>query len=340
MKTNNKFLSLLLVVIVLTAGIFYKEDYNRKNPDASGPIVIRISHVASEKTAAHLAYLDFKKELEEKSNGRFEVQIFPNGVLGGDRQNVEAVSIGSITATTPGSAILAGFEPRFMVSDLPFLFNDREAAYKAFDNELGDALNKTLERHNLVNFGFTETGFRHITNNENPIYSPEDLKGMKIRTMENPMHMASFKAWGANPTPMSFSELFTSLQQGTVDGQENPIQIIYSSRLFEAQKYLSLTGHFFASGSILYNKTFVDNLPEDLREILTECNENFKENNRKLIIEMEDGYLKELEAAGMEINELTPEQKKVFSDAAKPVYDDFRKKYGDELINFATKYNK
>lgn len=339
MKTKISFLILILIVALMSTGIFYKETFNRENPDSSGPIVIRISHVASEDTAAHLAYIDFEKELEEMSNGRFDVQVFPNGVLGGDRQNVEAVSIGSLTATTPGSAVLAGFEPRFMVADLPFIFTSRESAYKAFDNELGDALNNTLEKHNLMNYGFTETGFRYITNNEKPIYKPDDLKGLKIRTMENPMHMQSFREWGANPTPISFSELFTALQQGTVDGQENPAQIIYSSRFFEAQKYMSLTGHFFASGSILFNKTFVENLPEDLREMLEICAENFKVKNRNLIISMEADFIKKIEEAGMEVNELTAEQKQVFADIAKPVYDTFRQQYGDELINYATKYN-
>ena len=341
MKTKKVYMIILLVVAATVAGLFYKEDYNRNNPETLGPIVLRVAHTVNEETVLHKGLAYFEKEVEEMSNGRLDVQIFSNGVLGGDRQSLEAVSIGSLTATAPPSGILASFEPTFMVADLPFVFASRESAYKALDNELGKVLSKSLERINIECMSFTETGFRYITNNKNPIYTPEDLKGLKIRTMENPMHMESFRLWGANPTPMNFSELFTALQQGTVDGQENPAQVIWSSRFYEVQKYLSLTGHFFSSGSLAFNKTFFDNLPDDLREIIVTCAEDYKHYSRNLIIEMEDEYINVLQGYGMEVNTLTPEQKQVFAESAAPVYDTFRKTYenGDELIRLATMYN-
>ncbi|WP_026895305.1 DctP family TRAP transporter solute-binding subunit [Clostridiisalibacter paucivorans] len=339
MKKKHVFLLLVLVIVLLTAGIFYKEDYNKKNPTSSGPIVIRLSHVANETSPIHLSCVYFEEILEERSQGKFDVQVYPNSQLGGDRQAVEAVSLGSITASFPGTAVLAGFEPKFMVGDLPFIFKTREAAYKAFDNELGYELNKLLEPHNLVNLGYGETGYRHITNSVKAISSPDDLAGISIRTMENPIHMASFRAWGANPTPISFSELFTALQQNTIDAQENPLQIISSSRFYEVQDYLSLTGHFFASGSLLFNKEFLDNLPQDLNTMLRECAREMIEYERKITQEMEKEFLQELEAAGMNINEVSPEQKDLFIEMSQSVYEEYEDMLGKRLIELAKKYN-
>lgn len=339
MKTKLLFPLLLLVVVLLTTGFFAKEDYNRSHLSVGGPIVIRIAHVANETSPIHLQVLKLKELLEERSDGRFQVQIYPNAQLGGDRQAIESVGLGTLTATFPGTASLAGFEQRFMVGDLPFLFTSREAAYAAFDNELGAALNQMLEPLNLVNMGYSETGFRNITNSKHPITSPEDLKGIKIRTMENPIHMASFRQWGANPTPMSFSELFTALQQKTIDAEENPLQIIASSRFYEVQHYLTLSEHFFASGSLLFNGTFVNNLPEDLREILEDCARESTLYGRQVVADMEAGFLEELKANGMEVVELTAEQKQVFADAAQPVYEEFEPLLGRELIQMAQKYN-
>lgn len=339
MKKNYIFPSLLLVIVILTAGIFIKEYYNTKNPISSGPIVIRMSHVANETSPIHLSSKYFEEILEERSNGQFDVQIYPNAQLGGDRQAVESVSLNIINASFPPTAIFAGFEPNFMVTDLPFVFTTRESAYQALDNELGGELNKLLEPHNIVNLGFGETGYRHITNSAKPIRTPEDLKGLSIRTMENPIHIASFREWGANPTPINFSELFTALQQGTVDAQENPLQITSSSRFHEVQDYLSLTGHFYSSGSIIFNSDFVNGLPEDLRSLLVKCVDEMKDYERELTIEMEEQFLAELEAGGMEINELTPEEKQLFVEAALPVYEAYEDILGKELIDLATMYN-
>lgn len=339
MKTKMLFPSLLLIVVLLTTGIFVKEDYTRSHPSVGGPIVIRLAHVANETSPIHLQALKLKELMEERSDGRFEVQIFPNAQLGGDRQATESAGLGILTASFPGTAILAGFEPKFMVGDLPFIFESRDAAYSAFDNELGQALNELLIPLNMVNMGYSETGFRHITNSKHPVITPDDLKGIKIRTMENSIHMASFEAWGANPTPMSFSELFTALQQKTIDAEENPLQIIASSRFYEVQDYLTLSGHFFASGSLLFNKTFVDNLPEDLRDILEECTRESTVYGRSIVASMEKDFLEELIANGMQVVELTPEQKSAFVEAAQPVYKEFEPLLGKELIEMAQKYN-
>lgn len=287
----------------MTIGVFAREEYNKNNQVSSGPIVIRLSHVANETSPIHLSSKYFEEILEERSDGRFDVQIYPNAQLGGDRQAVEAVSLNIINASFPPTAIFAGFEPKFMVTDLPFIFTTRESAYQALDNELGQELNKFLEPHNIVNLGFGETGYRHITNSKKPIRTPEDLVGLSIRTMEN------------------------------------PLQITSSSRFHEVQDYLSLTGHFYSSGSIIFNLDFVNGLDEDLRSLLAECVDEMKTYEREITIEMEEQFLADLEAGGMEINEVTPEEKQLFIDAAQPVYEEYEEVLGKELLDLATKYN-
>ncbi len=339
MTVKVKFVMALAIVGLLTVGIFAKENYNEKKFANQETFTIRLAHVSNETSPIHLQSLKLKELLEAESDGRFKVEIYPNGQLGGDRQATESVSLGTVTASLPGTAILSGFEPKFMVGDLPFLFTSREAAYKAYDNELGEELNKLLDPLNLVNLGYSETGFRHISNSKHPITTPEDLEGIKIRTMENPIHMDSFREWGASPTPMAFSELFTGLQQGTIDAQENPLQIISSSRFYEVQDYLTISGHFFATGSLLFNKDFVDKLPDDLREILYDCARESTIYGRELVAEMEADYLEELKANGMEVNVLTDEQKQLFIDKSKQVYEKYEDVLGKDLIEKARKYN-
>ena len=182
MTVKVKFVMALVIVGLLTVGIFAKENYNEKKFANQETFTIRLAHVSNETSPIHLQSLKLKELLEAESDGRFKVEIYPNGQLGGDRQATESVSLGTVTASLPGTAILSGFEPKFMVGDLPFLFTSREAAYKAYDNELGEELNKLLDPLNLVNLGYSETGFRHISNSKHPITTPEDLEGIKIRT--------------------------------------------------------------------------------------------------------------------------------------------------------------
>ena len=296
--------------------------------------LIRVAHVLPEEHATHVT-LDqvFKKEVEEKSGGRIKVEIYPNGQLGADRQTIEALNLGTLEMCVPGGTVLSGFVEDFMVLDLPFLFKTKEDAFKVFDGEVGDTLNAKLEEIGIVNLGYGENGYRHVTNNIKPIMTPADLSGIKIRTMENPIHMASFKAFGANPTPISFNELFTALQQKTVDAQENPIAIIYTSKLYEVQKYLSLTGHVYTNCPYLISKTFLDSMPEDLQQIVKDAATDTIVEQRKMTNQQEKDLISKLEESGMIINELTPEQKEEFIKAAEPVYEDFIAKNGSELLD-------
>lgn len=335
-------ITLLSISVLLTGcGGDGTKDADGSNVDDGKTITLRVGHVLQEHHPTHTTLVDvFKKEVEEKTDGKIKVEIFPNAQLGGDRQQIEAVSLGSLEMCVPGGPVVSGFYEEYMIFDLPFLFDSREAAYAAWDGELGDRVSEGLESQNIVNLGYGENGLRHITNNERPIYTPEDMKGIKIRVMENPIHITTFKALGANPTPISYGELFTALQQKTVDAQETPAAIIYSSKFYEVQKYLTLDGHMFANCPYLINKDFYESLSPEHQEIIAEATRNTLELQRKTLAEEEKEYLEKLAEEGMEINEINEEQRQMFVEAVKPAYDQFEEQFGSELIDLAKTYNK
>jgi len=307
---------------------------------SAAPIKMKVAYVVPEAQSTHIAAVQFFKPYVEKhSKGQIIVELYPNGQLGGDRQAIEAVSLGTIHMTIPAVAVLSGFEPRFQVFDLPFLFNDKKEVYKALDGPLGNKLNALLPPLGLRNLAYAENGFRMITNNRGPIKKPSDLAGLKIRTMENPIHMATFRALGANPTPMSFGELYTALQQKTVDAQENPIPLIYTSKFYEVQKYCSLSRHVYAATALLVNDKWFNSLPKDLQKVLQDAAIIYRTEQRKLSDKQDSEMLEALKKNGMKVNDITPADKKAFVSATAGVYSEFAKtvKGGQELIDLARK---
>lgn len=309
--------------------------------EAAPEYTIKLSSIVSE-THPDIVLMKevFVPYIEGKSNGRIKVELYPNGQLGGDREITESVQMGTVQMALPATSAIAGFDKRFQVLDLPFLFTSRETALAAFDGELGQMLNSFLPDKGFVNLGFAENGFRHITNSKRPIKTPDDLKGIKLRTMENPMHIAFFKRLGANPTPMSFGELYTALQQGTVDGQENPATLIFETKFYEVQKHMSTSGHVFSAIMLLASKKFMDGLPDDLRKIVEEGAAEWIAAHRKLMPEVEAKNMLVLKEKGMEIYEMTPEDKMLFVEATGPVYDEFEANLTKEVMDMAKKYQK
>ncbi len=300
---------------------------------------VRVAYVVAESHASHIVIRDiFKKELEE--TGKFRVELYPNGQLGGDRQAIEAVGLGNLEMTMCGEAAISGFVPEFELVGLPYLFTSLDSAHQALDGEFGQALDEKLLSQNIVNLGWAEVGFRNITNSKQEIKSPADLEGIKIRTMENPLHIAYFKALGANPTPMAFNELFTALQQGTVDAQENPTALTYNSKFYEVQDYMTVSEHVYTAAPFLANKDFLDSLPEDLKTKLVDTAVKTVEAQRELINQQNTDFEDKMADEGVAITKLTLEEKAEFKKAAdEQVYPQAIEKYGDELINLAQKYN-
>ena len=308
---------------------------------AAGPVVIKVAAVTSDAHPDFIAMRDvFKKNLEARSGGRIKVELYPNGQLGGDRECIESVQMGTLEIAMPASSVVAGFDPRFQVLDLPFLFRDKKTAFAALDGDLGKKLNDGLLSKGFVNLGFNENGFRHVSNNRGPVTKPEDMKGLKLRTMENPLHVAFFKLLGANPTPINSGELYTALQQKTVDAQENPIPLIYTTKFYEVQKYLTLSGHVYAATALLMNDKFFSSLPKDLQKVVQEGAERYRTEQRKMSAQQDKEMLAKLKASGMQINELTPAEKQAFVKATAPVYGEFQGKIGKALVDLAKQASK
>ena len=319
----------VLLAVVLTGAAFAAPEY-----------VIKVGYILPENQSDHIIMRDvFKKDIEEKSGGRISVELYPNAQLGGDRELIESVQLGTVQVAIPATSALAGFDKRFQVFDLPFLFKSKETAFKALDGELGHKVDELLKPLGMRNLGYGENGYRHITNSRGPVHNPEDLKGIKLRTMENPLHLAFFKMLGANPTPMSFGELYTALQQGTVDGQENPVVLVYTSKFYEVQKFYSLTGHVYSATMLVANDDFFASMPEDLWKIVEDAGKRYVVEQRALAEVQEQEFLEELKKTGLQINELTPEEKQLFIDATLPAYDQFKDGIGAELVELAKKAN-
>ncbi|MGM0754177.1 MAG: DctP family TRAP transporter solute-binding subunit [Bacillota bacterium] len=334
----KKFIPLLLIAILIISACGRPSGSSSEGNEDT--YTIRIAHLVPEEQSSHVAAETFKEKLEKESDGRIKVELYPNGQLyGSDREAIEAVQLGNIEMTIPAVAPLASFNEKFLVFDLPFLFNSNEAAYKALDGELGQELMADLEKNDLKGLVFGENGFRHMSNNNGPIENPDQLKGLKFRTLENPLHTDTFKAFGANASPFAFGELYTALQQGTYDAMECPVSLYYTNKFYEVQDYLSLTGHVYAATALLMNNDFYNELPEDLQKLVTEASEEYRDEQRGLAQEQDVEFLGKLKENGMEVNDLTDEQRDAFREAASSVYDQYVPKIGEDLVDKALEAN-
>lgn len=271
----------------------------------------------------------FAELVWQRTGNRVKIEIYPSNQLGNERDMVEGLQLGTVDLVVSSTGPLGGFVPKIFVVDLPFLFRDKQHAYKVLDGPTGRELLEAFKPVGIKGLAFWENGFRHITNNARQIEKPEDLKGIKIRTMENKIHLATFKAFGASPTPMAWGEVYSALQQKTIDGQENPIAVIYTSKIYEVQKYLSLTGHFYSPAMLLMSAKAFDSLPGDIQKSMVDTAFECAQFERNFLGETEAAQLNELKAKGMQV--ATPD-KKPFQDAAAPIYKEFESQFGKEMI--------
>ncbi|SEA76193.1 tripartite ATP-independent transporter solute receptor, DctP family [Thalassobacillus cyri] len=277
--------------------------------------------------------LKFKEIVEEKTDGAIKVETYHSGQLGDDRTMTEALQLGTQEVTIPSTAPLANFVPEFSVFDIPFLFPNEEVADEVLASDVGQGLLEKLESQNLVGLAYWENGFRDLTNSKRAVATAEDFKGLKIRTMENDLHLEAFKALGANPTPMAFTELFTAMQQGTVDGQENPYATIYLQKFYEVQDHVSNTHHIYSPFVFLMSKEFFDGLNEDQQKIVTDAAKEAGKHQIKLNREANEKYLKSLQEEGMTYTEITPEAREEMVKKVQPVIEDFKDDIGAETVD-------
>lgn len=326
----------LILVMVITASLTVM---------AQDTKVLKLSHLNPQqpKEVATAAMAEvFKSMVESGTNGSIEVEIYPNGVLGNERESMEQVEAGITHSYIASGGGMATFYPLFSIVNIPFSITDYSVAYEVYDGEFGQKMAADIqEATGFKVLGFGESGgFFQLTNSRRPVRSPEDMKGLKYRTMTIPIHMEFMRSLGASPTPIAWAEIYTALQTGVVDGQHNPVPIIKIGKLEEVQDYLTLTNHMYTPYVWVLNSDFYNSLTDLERRVVDEASRvaNLAGRGVNRLIEASDEGLPYLNQE-MEVYTPTPEEIQMFKDAAIPASMDFiEDEYGSEGLAFAEEY--
>lgn len=336
----KKVISLILVaVMVLSIGLTgcaSKAPAGDQGGQASDKkVTLKFSTTTSDTSTWTLGAQKFAEIIKDKSNGRIEVKVYPNDQLSGGNQSkgIEMLMSGSTDITFHSNIIYSVMDERFGVISLPFLINDTETADKVLSGSGGEAINKILLEKNIMGLGFGENGFRQLTNNKKPIEAPADMSGLKIRVPGIKMFISLYKTLGADPIAMNFGEVFTSLQQGTIDGQENPTDVISSSKINEVQKYMSVWDYSYDAIIFGMNKDKFESFSAEDQELIRQAAKEACEYQRQINREKAQTQTQEFKDGGMQVNVLTNEQKAVFKEAVQPVYTEYEPIMGKDLID-------
>ena len=294
------------------------------------PIIMKVAGTFNDESFMGI-YLHeyFKPYVEEHSNGRISVEIYTNSVLGSDRELVEGMQMNTIQAAVSPVNVIANFNmPKLNAISMPYLFQSREDAYEQLDGEFGAYMAEGLpETVGIRSLRWGESAIRCLSSNVRPILTPADCKGQKFRVMEAAIDMAIIEALGGSPTPMAFNELYTGLQQGTVDGQDNGLVMTYSMKFHEVQKYYTVSEQYFLANGFIVSEIFWQSLPDDLKQVVQDGADYAMEKGREIVVQQEAEFTPIMEEAGMEITYLTDEQKAAFKEATSTVWDRI-----DELV--------
>ncbi|PKR77935.1 C4-dicarboxylate ABC transporter substrate-binding protein [Halalkalibacillus sediminis] len=323
-----KKLSLVMFTILLTILAACGSDSGSgSSEDAT---TIKLAHSGSESHQYHIAATEFKDLVEEKTDGSVEVEIHGNATLGSEAEAIEQVMDGSIEMTTVAAdSSFANTVPEMNVFGIPYLFTDEEHVYSTLDGDIGQELLDLTEEHNMKGLGYWEVGFRHLTNNEKEIKTPEDVEGLKIRVQPSPVWEEHMRALGASPTPVDFNELYSSLDQGVVDGQENPLPTIDSMKFYEVQKYVAMTAHTYSPAIVVMNSDVYDGLNEDQQEAVQSAVEETTEYHRETLAEKEEEIVETLKENDVTITE---PDRDAFREATKDVKDALSEEVPSDLI--------
>ena len=299
-------------------------------PAMAADITFKLGHIAVPSHPYGQGADKFAELVKEKSGGKIEVKVFPSSQLGGQKDLIEGLVFGAVDMALVGTAVLGQFQPQISLFDLPFLFEDRQHAYKSLDS-VGMELGKKLEVRGIKLLGYMENGIRHMTNNTRPINSPADLADLKMRVMTNKIFVEMMKSLGASPTPMAFSELYSAMQQGTVDGQENPSAHIFTKRFYEVQKYASKTAHAYSPEPLVVSMISWSKLNAEQKKIVEEAAQEAITWQRQISEEQDNKYWDQIKATGkMDVIEV---DRSKFSEATAPVITMFAKTVGQENID-------
>ena len=349
MRTKKKFISMSLVLVILAAsmagcggaapaapGGAAPAAPGGAAPDASAPAPISVvaSHTAAIDSPVDMFWIRLIELIDERLPGQFDITLFPNLQLGPDSEVLVATSQGNIHMSTVTIAPIANIAPALNAFELPFAFSTFEEVYEMQATAAARAILDTLESANLFGAGFADNGFRNLTVNR-PVHYPEDLRGVTIRTMENEVHMALWSSLGANPTPMTFSEVYTALEQGVIDAQENPVMIISDFMFYEVLDYMVMTNHVYTGYVTLFNLDFWNSLTDEQREVMMECVIEATAFHHEMVAYMDQIYFDNIIAGGMTAIWLTPEQRQEFIRLTYEggVYDIIRNRAGAEFFD-------
>lgn len=274
----------------------------------------------------------FTELVAAKSGGKLKVREYPANQLGSEMQQQSALRAGTQEMQSPATTSLVGIVKDYGLIDFPFIVSTPKQADALLDGPLGSALLAKLPEKGLVGLGYWDLGFRNVTNSRRAITKGEDLDGIKLRVIPNPVYLETFKAFNANPVPMSFSELYTALETRTVDGQENPFSVILSNKFYEVQKYLGVTNHTYSTNIILVSKVFWDKLSKEEQTILQEAANEARDYQRKISREQAQAAIAELKSKGMEINEIGPAELAKMREKTKPIAQKFSAEYDPAIV--------
>ena len=267
------------------------------------------------------------------------MEIHPNAELGNDDDVIEAIALGNLQMTVPGLAYFTAYDEKFGVSDLPFLFESKEKMEEAWTGEFGDMIGEWFEEYGFVCLGYNYDGARSMSNNVRPIYTPADMKGIKFRVMDSALYIEMFKLMGANPTPMGYGEIYTALQQGVIDGQDNPPGLTYGPKFNEVLKYYSVIQHVYSNCPVIISADFFNGLDAEYQTIIRDGAKMYLEDwQRAEESALEAGYIDLIAEGGTEVNYLTTEQIAAFKASVQPLYDSYRQKLGDEIMDQVLSY--
>lgn len=294
---------------------------------------IKFGHLNNPDHPTSLGVRKFAEIVAAKTGGKIKVQEFASSQLGNELQQQSALQNGIQEMLVASTTSLNAIVKEFGVLDFPFLFANARQADAMVDGPLGKALAAKLPERGVVILGFFDLGFRNVTNSKRPITKGEDLAGLKLRVIPNPVFLETFKVFGANPLPMPFAELFPALETKTVDGQENPFAVILSSKFYEVQKYVSGTNHVYATNPVQISKKFWDKLSPTEQKILQDAAIEAQNWQRTVSREVSGKALGELQAKGMVYNDIAPAELARMRAAVKPVYDKFSASYDPAIVN-------
>ena len=293
---------------------------------------IRFGHLNNPDHPISAGVKKFAELMAAKSGGKHTVREFPSNQLGNEMQQQSALQGGTQEMTAPAPTSLAGIVKEFGLLDLPFIVANSQQADALTDGPLGKMLFAKLPDKGLVGLAFWDLGFRNVTNNKRPITKPEDLEGIKLRVIPNPVFLETFKTFKANPVPMPFSDLYSALDTRAVDGQENPFAVILSNKFFEVQKFLSTTNHVYTANTILISKKFWDRLSPVEQKLVQDAALEARDYQRKISREAAQKAVGELRAKGMQVNEVPPAELGRMRQMVRPVHDKFMAEYDPALV--------